>query len=150
MPQYLSSAHPVENEFHGQLLSQRWTKGDRISSWASKRSKRIKVRYRYIFIMSMWVWMFCLYPQYRTASFSFPIMRAIMQWITLSYSSSYPFSIKCYNFIVIWYFLTHNGFALFSPFQIIIIPFCSFFFQIIAFLVPWIFLSYIFSPTSSH
>ncbi|XP_060750724.1 myelin transcription factor 1 isoform X1 [Tachysurus vachellii] len=33
----------LENEFHGQLLSQRWTKGDRISSWESKRSKRIKM-----------------------------------------------------------------------------------------------------------
>ncbi|KAM9445461.1 myelin transcription factor 1 isoform 5-T5 [Clarias gariepinus] len=33
----------LENEFHGQLLNQRWTKGDRISSWESKRSKRIKM-----------------------------------------------------------------------------------------------------------
>ncbi|XP_007246910.2 myelin transcription factor 1 isoform X2 [Astyanax mexicanus] len=33
----------LENEFHGQLLSQRWTRGDRVSSWENKRSKRIKM-----------------------------------------------------------------------------------------------------------
>ncbi|XP_035378531.1 myelin transcription factor 1 isoform X3 [Electrophorus electricus] len=33
----------LENEFHGQLLSQRWTRGDRISSWESKRGRRIKM-----------------------------------------------------------------------------------------------------------
>ncbi|XP_076874543.1 myelin transcription factor 1 isoform X3 [Brachyhypopomus gauderio] len=33
----------LENEFHGQLLSQKWTRGDRVSSWESKRSRRIKM-----------------------------------------------------------------------------------------------------------
>lgn len=34
---------PSENEFRGQLLNQRWTRGDRISSWENRRIKKIKV-----------------------------------------------------------------------------------------------------------
>ncbi|XP_073795280.1 myelin transcription factor 1 isoform X8 [Danio rerio] len=33
----------LENEFRGQLLSQRWTRGDRVSSCESKRSRRQKM-----------------------------------------------------------------------------------------------------------
>ncbi|XP_050951984.1 myelin transcription factor 1 isoform X1 [Labeo rohita] len=33
----------LENEFRGQLLSQRWTRGDRVSSCENKRSRRIKM-----------------------------------------------------------------------------------------------------------
>ncbi|TRY89742.1 hypothetical protein DNTS_027618 [Danionella cerebrum] len=36
-------AHSEENEFRGQLLSQRWTRGDRVSSCESKRSRRLKM-----------------------------------------------------------------------------------------------------------
>nr|XP_055044906.1 myelin transcription factor 1 isoform X1 [Misgurnus anguillicaudatus] len=33
----------LENEFRGQLLNQRWTRGDRISSWENRRIKKIKM-----------------------------------------------------------------------------------------------------------
>uniref|UniRef100_A0A8C1ANR0 Myelin transcription factor 1a n=1 Tax=Cyprinus carpio carpio TaxID=630221 RepID=A0A8C1ANR0_CYPCA len=33
----------LENEFRGQLLSQRWTQGDRVSSCENKRSRRLKM-----------------------------------------------------------------------------------------------------------
>jgi len=35
--------YPTENEYRGQLLSQRWTRGDRVSSCENKRSRRLKV-----------------------------------------------------------------------------------------------------------
>lgn len=37
--------YPTENEYRGQLLSQRWTRGDRVSSCENKRSRRLKVRH---------------------------------------------------------------------------------------------------------